>query len=237
MLNRPFNYFCFLVILIGSSAVYALEENKSICSDVYTHQYDVAKGATSANEFVIETDCPKSQNCQPQQTPKLLNLIDKFKITDTQVAQDKPIETPPINNADHQASAPRDDSMIILFDLNSSVIWPKTRNQIVKFARSHPGASVTVDGYGCWLGSDGYNVWLSNRRAVKVAKVLTANGIHVLSTNANGKADLIDTGIPSPNRRVNVQIKGGDASAGKKEINTGFPVSSPDQNNNSNQIQ
>lgn len=187
--------------------VYAQPLKNNVCGDRYTIRLEkTVKGATT-DAFVIEPQCPKSNLIVSEPAPNLLKVIDKMKIIDQ-----------PALPADAQPSAQQVDSLVVLFDLNSSVIWPHMRSQIKEFAHEHQGESVSVDGYACWIGTDKYNVWLSERRARKVAAMLRSNGLTVQTTQAHGESGLVDKGFPAPNRRVKIHLKGGDASAGKNEL-------------------
>lgn len=203
--------FIALIILGGcftGVAAYAQPLKNNVCGDRYTIRLEqTVKGATT-DTFVIEPQCPKSNLIVSEPAPNLLKVMDRMKI----------IDQPPALPADAKPSAQQADSLVVLFDLNSSVIWPHMRNQIEEFAHAHQGESVSVDGYACWIGTDKYNVWLSERRARKVAAMLRSNGLTIQMTQAHGESSLVDKGFPAPNRRVNIHLKGGDASAGKNEL-------------------
>lgn len=104
--------------------------------------------------------------------------------------------------------------MFINFDLNSSDLTPDAQAKLSEFAKalqdnrlkSH---SFVVEGYTDALGSESYNVGLSQRRAQSVASFLLDSGIEPARLKAVGKGES-DPRTPDPydpmNRRVEMRI-------------------------------
>lgn len=77
-----------------------------------------------------------------------------------------------------QQGCPTKLTLHINFGLNSSVISPVNDGEIAKAARcinEYPGNSVFIDGHTDSQGPDGYNQWLSERRATAVKNSLIEN--------------------------------------------------------------
>ena len=92
-------------------------------------------------------------------------------------------------------------------------------NKLVAFLTSYPDRSVTIEGYTDSLGSEDYNLGLSQRRAESVKAYLTGQGIGSIRLSATGmgeSAPVADNDSSSgrqQNRRVEVIIANPPAAA------------------------
>jgi outer membrane protein OmpA-like peptidoglycan-associated protein len=75
------------------------------------------------------------------------------------------------------------------FDYNSSALKPGAMNKLsplITFLREHPERNVTIEGYTDSLGSESYNLDLSQRRAETVRDFLIKNGVSPAQVTARG---------------------------------------------------
>jgi outer membrane protein OmpA-like peptidoglycan-associated protein len=103
----------------------------------------------------------------------------------------------------------------IFFDFNKDALLPESRTELdrlVEFLTEQPTTRIQINGYTDSLGSDLYNLKLSQRRAQEVVNFLVARGIERdrLQAVGHGKADPLapndtDEGREQ-NRRVEFQI-------------------------------
>jgi outer membrane protein OmpA-like peptidoglycan-associated protein len=105
-----------------------------------------------------------------------------------------------------------------LFEFNKTTLKPGAMNNLyplVTFLREHPERHVSIEGHTDSIGSDSYNLDLSQRRADSVRDFLVRNGVNPeqLTTHGYGKGFPIasnDTEAGrSQNRRVEVVISHG----------------------------
>ena len=80
----------------------------------------------------------------------------------------------------------------VLFDFNKATLKPEARSQLEKVLqvlKDQPGAQVDIAGHTDNIGSDAYNMKLSQRRAESVATYLEQNGVprQTIRTEAHGK--------------------------------------------------
>jgi outer membrane protein OmpA-like peptidoglycan-associated protein len=77
----------------------------------------------------------------------------------------------------------------VLFDFNKYTLRPEAREKLAKISGiilSHPGLKLEVDGYTDSIGTDEYNMKLSEQRAGAVRDYLTAQGLSQSSVSALG---------------------------------------------------
>jgi outer membrane protein OmpA-like peptidoglycan-associated protein len=110
----------------------------------------------------------------------------------------------------------------VLFDTGKADLNPgASRNleTLVQFLTDHPERRVEIDGYTDNVGTDSFNLDLSQRRADTVKSVLVNRGIDSsrIATRGYGKdfgvASNADSGGRQLNRRVEVVIGGDDGAA------------------------
>jgi len=103
----------------------------------------------------------------------------------------------------------------VLFDTGKAELKPgASRNleQLAQFLAEHPQRRVQVDGFTDSIGTDSYNLELSQRRADAVREALIARGVDAsrIGTEGYGKgypvASNSDSGGRQLNRRVEVVI-------------------------------
>jgi outer membrane protein OmpA-like peptidoglycan-associated protein len=116
-----------------------------------------------------------------------------------------------------QAPLPKAKLIIntILFDLNSSAVRPEVAvmlQEAAKELKQNPDNAVVIVGHTCSLGSDQYNLWLSEKRAASARGFLVKKGLDAerLTTKGVGEAEPIaDNTTPegrAQNRRVEFKI-------------------------------
>lgn len=116
-------------------------------------------------------------------------------------------------------------SLDIEFDINKADIRPQYHDEVAKvgdFMKKHPTTTAVIEGYADEVGSDEYNLQLSQRRAESVVKSLEDNfGIESsrLSAKGYGKsrpiADNATDAGRQKNRRINAVI---DCALDTKEL-------------------
>ncbi len=113
------------------------------------------------------TPCPGSQ---------LLN----FPLPQQKVPEPEPAE-PPLMRLQN-----------VLFDFDRSNLRPEADailTPVLEMLQRHPALSVDIEGHADWMGSDAYNIGLSQRRAQAVVEWLVAQGIARERLNAVGKGE------------------------------------------------
>lgn len=110
----------------------------------------------------------------------------------------------------------------VLFDTAKADLNPgasRNLDQLVRFLTDHPERRVEIDGFTDSVGTDSFNLDLSQRRADTVKSVLVDRGIDAsrIVTRGYGKdfgvASNADTGGRQLNRRVEIVIGGEDGAA------------------------
>ena len=110
----------------------------------------------------------------------------------------------------------------VLFDTGRAELNPgaaRNLDRLVQFLTDHPERRVEIDGYTDSIGTDSYNLDLSQRRADAVRSVLVSRGIDSsrIATRGYGKdygvASNADSGGRQLNRRVEIVIGGEDGAA------------------------
>ena len=104
------------------------------------------------------------------------------------------------------------DSRTLQFDLERAALQPGadiTLSTIVNFLNDYPEVSVRITGHTCWLGSNEYNLDLSQRRANAVAGYLISQGIDRdrLFVAAEGESQPFDTNLTEEARRSNRRVE------------------------------
>jgi len=109
----------------------------------------------------------------------------------------------------------------VLFDTGKAQLNPgaaRNLDQLVAFLNDHPERHVEIDGYTDNVGSDSYNIDLSQRRADAVRQALVAQGIDPsrIVTKGYGKDFAVASNAEASgrqlNRRVEVVIGGADGA-------------------------
>lgn len=109
----------------------------------------------------------------------------------------------------------------VLFETGKAELSPgaaRNLDQLVQFLTDHPERQVEIDGYTDSVGSDAFNLDLSQRRAAAVKMVLVRHGINGsrIALQGFGKefavASNADSGGRQLNRRVEIVIGGVDGA-------------------------
>jgi outer membrane protein OmpA-like peptidoglycan-associated protein len=105
----------------------------------------------------------------------------------------------------------------VLFDFNKATLKPGAREKLAKvtgIVLAYPGLRLDLEGHTDSVGSEEYNMTLSEKRAAAVQQYLTAQGIPASSVSARGfgKADPVATNSTAEgrqrNRRVEMVVSG-----------------------------
>ena len=131
----------------------------------------------------------------------------------------KPVPPPPPKPAPPPPPAPKViDKMIlqVLFDFDKSILTEadlKELQKAVAFVKKYPGAKIRLDGYTDSIGTDAYNIKLSERRATAVKDYLIKEaGVSSSKITAvgHGEADPVADNKTAEgrakNRRVEISI-------------------------------
>jgi outer membrane protein OmpA-like peptidoglycan-associated protein len=105
----------------------------------------------------------------------------------------------------------------VLFDTGSFTLKPGAREKLAKISGillAHPGLNMQIEGHTDSVGSDGFNVKLSEQRADSVKDFLGEQGVSLASITAQGfgKAEPVATNDTAEgrqrNRRVEIVVNG-----------------------------
>ncbi len=104
----------------------------------------------------------------------------------------------------------------VLFDFDKSILTEadvKELQKAVTFVKKYPGANIRLDGYTDYIGTDAYNIRLSERRATAVRDYLIREaGVSSsrITAAGHGKADPVADNKTeegrAKNRRVEISI-------------------------------
>ena len=128
--------------------------------------------------------------------------------------REKPTPPPPPPPA--PAPPPTPKPLAVLkgpnFDFNRYVLRPGGKEkvaEVARYLREHPEVRVTVDGYTDSIGTDAYNLKLSERRANTVRDELIADGVSAsrITTRGFGKADPVASNDTAEGRAENRRVE------------------------------
>jgi OOP family OmpA-OmpF porin len=125
-------------------------------------------------------------------------------------ADDKCPNTPAGTTVD-KVGCPCSQELKVLFDFDKSELRPESITElerVVKFMNDVPFATAKIDGYTDSVGSDAYNLKLSDRRAKSVFDYLTSRGIDParLASHGFGEADPIASNDTEEGRQQNRRV-------------------------------
>jgi outer membrane protein OmpA-like peptidoglycan-associated protein len=105
----------------------------------------------------------------------------------------------------------------VLFDFNKYTLKPGAREKLAKVSgilEAYPGLKIQLEGHTDSIGSDDYNVKLSQQRAGSVQSYMVTEGVpaDTVSAVGLGKADPVATNDTASgrqqNRRVDMVVSG-----------------------------
>ena len=104
------------------------------------------------------------------------------------------------------------DSRRLQFDVDSADITDGsevTLAPVVTLLRDYPQISIEITGHTCWLGSDEYNLALSEKRADAVADYLVGRGIDAkrLFVKGAGESEPLESNLTEAGRRSNRRVE------------------------------
>jgi outer membrane protein OmpA-like peptidoglycan-associated protein len=119
----------------------------------------------------------------------------------------------------------------VLFDFNQATLKQEAKEKLAKVSGivlAYPSLHMNVEGHTDSIGTDDYNMKLSQRRADSVRDYLTANGIPASNVVAvgMGKSDPVASNDTAAGRQQNRRVE---------MVVTGDVIGQPIQNNNSRQ--
>jgi outer membrane protein OmpA-like peptidoglycan-associated protein len=99
----------------------------------------------------------------------------------------------------------------VLFDVNKYTLKPEARERLAKVSgivEAYPGLKLQVEGHTDSIGSDEYNLQLSEKRADSVRAYLVSNGVRPDSISAQGfgKADPVADNSTASGRKLNRRV-------------------------------
>jgi len=99
----------------------------------------------------------------------------------------------------------------VLFDFNKYTLKSEARERLAKISgivEAYPGLKLQVEGHTDSIGSDEYNVQLSEKRADSVRAYLVSNGVRPDSVSAQGfgKADPVADNSTASGRKLNRRV-------------------------------
>lgn len=99
----------------------------------------------------------------------------------------------------------------VLFDFNKYTLKPEARERLAKISgivEAYPGLKLQVEGHTDSIGSDEYNVQLSEKRADSVRAYLVSNGVRPDSVSAEGfgKSDPVADNSTAAGRKLNRRV-------------------------------
>jgi outer membrane protein OmpA-like peptidoglycan-associated protein len=125
-----------------------------------------------------------------------------------------PVAATPPSPPPAPAPAPHEKLVLrgVHFDFNKAKIRPGDAailDEAVEILKAHPGVTINVDGYCDAIGSEAYNLKLSQRRADAVAKYLEDHGIDAsrLVTHGYGKTDFVASNDTDEGRAQNRRVE------------------------------
>ena len=100
----------------------------------------------------------------------------------------------------------------VLFDFNKYTLRPAAREKLAKISGiilSHPGLKLEVDGYTDSIGSDAYNLKLSDERAGAVQGYLVQQGLAQdnVTEKGFGKDDPVASNDTAKGRQLNRRVE------------------------------
>jgi len=100
----------------------------------------------------------------------------------------------------------------VLFDFNKADLKPEARRQlapVVQALRDQPGLQVQIVGHTDSVGSDAYNMGLSQRRAQSVASYLGQQGVarQNMTTDGRGKREPVASNATAAGRAQNRRVE------------------------------
>ena len=125
-------------------------------------------------------------------------------------ADDKCPDTPAGTKVD-SVGCPLEQTLKVLFAFDSAELTPTSIEElerVVKFMNDVPFATAKIDGYTDSVGSDAYNLKLSDRRAKSVFDYLTSRGVDParLKSQGFGEADPIASNDTEDGRAQNRRV-------------------------------
>jgi outer membrane protein OmpA-like peptidoglycan-associated protein len=100
----------------------------------------------------------------------------------------------------------------VLFDFNKYTLKPEARERLARISGiilAYPDLKLEIDGYTDAIGSDEYNLTLSDKRAEAVRDYLTGSGVSTgnVAARGMGKADPVADNTTAAGRQLNRRVE------------------------------
>jgi len=134
-------------------------------------------------------------------------------VTGFLICREEPVPEPAAQPAPEPKPAPEKIVLNgILFDFDKSMIRPEyypVLDEAASILQKHPDRQVVIEGYTCSIGTESYNLKLSERRASSVKKYLSARGINVgvMSIQGFGEANPVADNKTKQGRKMNRRVE------------------------------
>jgi outer membrane protein OmpA-like peptidoglycan-associated protein len=184
--------FIFLILILSANILYA----ESIKQRTYNYRYDDGAEGMPDQTYLICNDC---QDDKPSVVPNL--------VAHASIATQTPMIEPAAYNIANSNQVDTVKPLVqskpffekVHFNFDSSMLLPEA---ISILDRIDTKRSLRLAGYTCTIGTDKYNLGLSQKRADAVSRYLKKRGISILSSIGNGKSSMYPD--KSLNRRVDI---------------------------------
>ena len=209
------------LILVLSFLITSISEAAEIRYMPYMHE-DTMTVPMHADMFIVCDACQprKPLTLQPKQTvPKkgmksLSMMFSKDPEKPLESSSAKKQETTsvaPIILAKNEAlkekeNIPQKSIGSVLFAFDSSVVSLVERGKIDGMISRIKGKKISVRGYTCDIGGEGYNLKLSKKRADAVGNIIKSAGVDVVEAKGMGECCSISATDKKLNRRTEIKI-------------------------------
>lgn len=186
-----------LLATVMSSSCFA----STVCDESYGYQYGDTIRAVTSDAFVVTEGCPAEE----------LHKLPKPFVAIRMMHGPMDTEAAPEQVAIGEEADVTDDELLgtVRFGFNSDDLSASEKLRLNSLISRMPaGGELTVTGYTCSIGTKGYNLGLSRRRAKAVARYLKAQHVRVTHVEAKGECCPISTKVKKLNRRVEIKKEG-----------------------------
>lgn len=179
----------FLAFMLSAGILHA----ETIKQRSYTFRYDDGAEGMPGQTYLV------CSNCQDDKPTIIPNLVaHAHAVLEFQKSAPPVIEKPPAVK-DMPLVQSSTAAKNVHFDFDSAELSPETISQLDRIAA---GKGLLLKGFTCTIGTDKYNLALSQKRADAVSAYLKKRGISVLSSLGCGKSAAHPD--KSENRRVEI---------------------------------
>ena len=125
------------------------------------------------------------------------------------------VDTTGANAEDADAAGPSGELLskrVVYFDFDRSTLRPEAHRilePLLDMLRADPEMRIDIEGHTDWVGSDGYNQGLSERRARAVVNWLVAHGVERerITSVGRGESEPVATNATAQGRQLNRRVE------------------------------